>query len=215
MNTPLAPTIVAWQFEGKPECGKPGLVWNAGIRCGSCHLVAECTPARKALSTNFGSWDDISPGPDGLRWLCRACAWAYRHTAARYAPIEVTAARYAELSWQQLGDRLLRGAIPTGTAYSVPLGGKRWVLPRAKWGRVCTDYGVVPWGLALTSALQSVREMRTAGCKEGQLRAKAPPIGVGRTVEDQLLVSRNWDATHAYRNSPTLWMLLVKASRSN
>lgn len=211
-----SPVDVVWRNAGRPDCGskEKSLRWLPQGMCGQCRQRdgREVALAHKVLSARFGSWDDIIPTTDGVQWLCRACAWAYRDTTARRTLYRVSAEDSTPISWTSLADSLLTGQLPDRVAFSAPVGGKRIVLPRLQWGAVVSDHGIVHWHNQHAQVVRMLRSIRAAGCNEHTLLSPQAPIGVGSTPTVQAEVAQMWDALTPARRSP-LWQFLVKLSR--
>lgn len=212
---PPAPSRIVWRKLGQPDCGKrePKMKWSLGARCGRClDKSTETALARPALSAQFGSWDEIMATTDGMQWLCRSCAWSYVSMESRRRSYRVTARGFTPALWPTIAAELVTGPVPPSVAWSIPVGGKRIVLPRADWGLVATDHMVTPWTAGHADALRSVLQLRAAGVTESDLKSSRPLLGYGATPEEQMQNAHSWDSLSQWRES-VLWQLFVKLSR--
>lgn len=113
----------------------------------------------------------------------------------------------------------LRSALSTSLnsteALIIPLAGKRIVAPRAQWGKVVTDYGVIHWTKRMHLALQAAVTLRELGFNETGLREDSPPFvvlgGLDVALHDE--VRRLWDLMKPIRRDKTLLPLFLFASR--
>lgn len=211
------PADIVWTASGRPGCGpkEKTLTWARNGVCGQCvqRDGREVTLARKVMSHNFGSWDDIATTTDGLQWLCRTCAWAYKDATIRSHVYRIeTGGAVVDLDWPDLVAEIRESQIPTTVAYCVPIGGKRIVLPRTRWGMLATDHGTVHWQAHHARTLCMVCDLRALGCTESALLSKSMPIGTGATPHQQAHSSQLWDNLAIARRSP-LWPMFVKMSR--
>lgn len=175
----LAVTAVVYQVEGKPPLTK-SVAFTQRHRCGNCTQYADCAPAADVLTWKFGSWDDLDADGE-RRWLCQACAHAYRAADYRHK-ISLIDRESRTVRWPgptELAE-LLDGPVPDSTALVVPVGGKRVVLPRARWGKIATDSSVFTWRPAHRKQLQIGTQLLDLGVPKGMLARPMPPPAMTR-----------------------------------
>ncbi len=214
-------TTVAYHVLGNPSCDKE-VVWEADKQCSLCATAdLDCTDTAKLFHLNFSGWDEMRPpGDDGRRWLCRACAWAYKTPLGRrHATIVDAGSGTCEfVSPGECGQRLVGWErVPPDVAIVVPLGGKRIVFPRARWGTVVTDTGPLPsWGPYLRAMTTSLIELRAIGFNEHALNEPTPPFAVMTTLtaEQRTRVRSMWRSTNQVRTTKTLYPVLIKLTRT-
>lgn len=204
---------VVHRLEGAPPVDKPA-PFTAEHVCGNCLHRRLAAPANKVLTSQFGTWDDIAADVNGKRWLCVACAWAYRATGYRRAATLITPDHAHHPTWTQLRETLTR-PIPHTVAIVVPLSGKRLVLPRAQWGRVAVDGATITWTPALRTQMLAATRLRTLGVIERALPEPSPPFAVlTSTPPDQHDTIRSlWRVLDPARGDKRMLTLMQKLSR--
>lgn len=167
----------AYQSAGKPRLNKP-VFFEIERLCGSCRRVQDVAPAKKILTSQFGSWEDIVTDPRGGRWLCLPCAWAYRDISVRRKPSLISADTMTHPSVKELREGVLTGPIPADTAVVIPTSGKRVLLPKAHRGALTFDGGVISWTRRDRTLLDVAVSLRARGIGEKELMESSPPIRV-------------------------------------
>lgn len=211
-------SATAYHKAGKPALRKT-VRWEPARRCSACHEDGEAAPAAQVLSVHFGSWEDLVPDPKtGDRWLCPACAWAYTDPSLRRVPVivhadtdDVETPDPDELASYLTQHRPLPGTV----AVSAPLSGKRSILPRARWGYLVTDSGLVAWGPRHARWLTLTRWLRTCGFGERSLTDRSPRAAVldGLDPASHTEVREAWRALDTPRRDPAMLPLLLRLSR--
>lgn len=195
---------MAWAASG---CSQPQDAGERG-RCARCLITAALTPVGLVVSNKFtgiADWAD----PRGLG-LCPACTWGYRTTALRRQMLLVDRIRteLTQLEPAQLYV-LLRAPEPLGAhlAVSLPLVGRKHVLPAAQWGRICVDGTTIPWSAQDAGRLARVAALRSAGVAAARLAEDAPPWSAVRsaTTAGRVEVLEHWQALEPWRRR-RLWL---------
>lgn len=216
-------TKAVYQFEGNPSVDKPVIFDNASI-CGNCKTPSKTAPASRILTSQFGSWDVIMEDPKGGRWLCEPCAWAYRSVPYRRSPAVVTVdgaddGAVSKVMWANRADlvQMLSRPIPSTMALSIPLSGKKIVLPTARWGMVATDTRVMRWTSRNHHQLQAALELRALGAGESALAEPSPPYFLlDKTELDQhARIKFLWDVLRPVREDKTMLPLFQNLSRKD
>lgn len=220
--TGLSVTAAVYQHEGKPSVDKP-VTFDSDALCGTCRERAQTAPAHLILTSQFGSWDAIIVDPKtGARWLCAACAWAWRAVKYRQKATIVRLSEDGDVSVEHppltgLLDAL-DGPIPLNVAISVPLSKKKAVLPTARWGQVAFDTMRTTWTPRMLRQLRAARHLRARGVAEPDLLADSPPgylLAKVDTPEEHDLVVRLWRALDPVRHDKTFMPLLLTLSRKD
>lgn len=170
-------SAVAYQSAGRPPLNKP-VSFDIERLCGSCRTVQTVAPAKRILTSQFGSWGDIVTDPSGGRWLCLPCAWAYRDITMRRKSSVIDADGMTHPSVRELREGVLAGPIPVNTAVVVPISGKKVLLPRARRGALTFDGGVGPWTHRDRTLLDVAVSLRARDIGEKELLSPSPPIRV-------------------------------------
>lgn len=212
----ISVTEALYQALGKPELAKP-LVFEEDRLCGNCRQRTAAAPASKALTSRFGSWEDIAVDPGGDRWLCRPCIWAYTSTDLRRKPSTITTDSVGGTTSHHQVRTLLRGPLPTNTAVIMPIGGKRIVAPRARWGQVVTDAGCITWASRHAKALAAMLELRAFGFGEKSLAEPSPLFHVLASVDvsHHQRIYDLWAQLRPVREDKTLCAAFLKMSRDD
>lgn len=180
-------------------------------------------PAARVLSSQFGSWGDIAVDPSdpkGGRWLCRACGWAYRCVALRHEPTVVTRGREVEHPpYSGLREQLSHGTVDPASAYIIPIGGKRVIAPRARWGTVTHDGGSSHWGPAQARLVAAADTLTRYGFGGKMLASPTPPHSVLMRIptDEHPRVRRLWrhlDVARADKIMMPLYSRLCRKDRA-
>lgn len=181
-------------------------------RCACCGDRAGSVPVRSAVSktfTGFDSWVD----PVG-RQLCACCAWGYSTPELRAGPLLVTRtpAALRQLSRQEAGEVLARGAVGQGECVVIPLRpGRKHLLPGAGWGRVSVDDANLTWTGAHAELLGLVHKLRSMGFGSRMLAEPAPSFRVLSSLpaEQYTTVLRDWEQLAPWRTPDNPWLSLA------
>lgn len=175
--------------------------------CGACgQHVDTVTPWTDVVSDNFTDWDRCARDSNGV---CRACAWAFTTRDARtYATLVTDTGTARVVPFGELAGLLSR---PVPFALTVPVTGRKHLLPFATWGVVTADHGSVPWGhrearlaRALTTLLDGGVPVSTFDPVVG-----VPPVAL---VHGYGLFEA-WDVMKAWHGSPQYTIALLAARR--
>lgn len=216
-------TKAVYQFEGNPSVDKP-VTFEHDAVCGNCETPSQTAPAGKVLTSQFGSWDSIIETPEGGRWLCAACAWAYRAVPYRRTPAIITIEETGKgvggkVRWASKADlvQVLSRPIPSHMALSIPLSGKKMVLPVAKWGMVATDTKVFRWSPRNHRQLQAALELRGMGTGEPALADPSPPYYLLNKTDpaQHSRIKELWDALRPIRDDKTMLPFIQNVSRKD
>lgn len=195
---------MAWAALG---CSQPADAGESG-RCARCLTTAALTPVGLVVSNKFtGAADWADPQGSGL---CPACTWGYRTVELRRRMLLVdrTRVRARRLEPAQLYS-ILRTPDDLGAdqALSVPLAGRKHVLPAAQWGRVCVDGTPIPWTAQDADRLTRVAALRAAGVAAARLGEDAPPWPVVRSADPagRVEILEHWQALQPWRRR-RLWL---------
>lgn len=219
----ISVTKAVYQFEGNPSVDKPVMFDHAAV-CGNCETASLTAPASKILTSQFGSWDAIIEDPKGGRWLCDSCAWAYRSVPYRRAAAIVTLSEAGEgmggkVEWATKADlvQALSRPIPSNMAISIPLSGKKIVLPTARWGMVATDARLLRWSPRNHRQLKAALELRALGTGEVALAEPSPPYYLLDKTDtgDHPRIKMLWDALKPVRDDKMMLPLIQNLSRKD
>lgn len=198
----------AWTANGSPLVA-PSI--GEG-RCARCTDAGGLVATRSAISkafTAFDDWNDPS-GPG----ICQACAWMYSTPALRRQPQEITRepSAWRVLERCEAGALLRAGPLPPDTALVVPLRpGRKHLLPRAAWGRVCVDDAQLVWHRHQAELLRLVFRLRGSGFGTRMLTEPAPPFQTLRALPPDRWsrVLDDWQELAVWRTADNPWMSLA------
>ena len=200
----MDPVAVAWVSCASPQ---PDDIAGTG-RCARCLTVAALVPAGKVVSNKFtGATDRLDPRGCGL---CPPCTWGYRTLELRRQVllVDLVSGDLGRLTPEQLY-ALLSAQEPLAAhlAVSLPLMGRKHVLPAAQWGRVCVDGTTIPWSGQDAGRLARVAALRSAGVAAARLTEGAPPWSAVRsaTPAGRVEVLEHWQALEPWRRR-RLWL---------
>lgn len=199
----MDPVTLAWQSAGSPQ---PGDLSDAG-RCARCLDETDLVPAADVVSNKFtGRPDWADPHGQGL---CPACTWAYRTLELRRRPMLVDSHEHqaTHLEHADLYQLLTAGPLPQHLAITLPISGRKHVLPHATWGRICADGALIPWSGDDSDRLVVVAGLRAAGVPATKLAHAAPPWSVARSMPPGAIATllERWQAVDPWRRR-TLWL---------
>lgn len=176
--------------------------------CGRCARERVVTPLLDVVSRNFTGWDLVRSSSMGM---CQPCAWAFTGATLRTQPMLVSAAG-AQVPTRALVVALLGTPVPETIALTLPVLGKKHLLPAARWGSVTSDQGPLGWGSAEANLFSCLLRAREAGCTEGDLAAAAPPFTLMRSGVGAAELFSIWECFGVWRSLPH-WPVAVRASR--
>lgn len=213
-QTEISVTEALYQARGCPPLDKP-VVFETQRTCGNCQRLRDTAPAKRVLTSQFGSWGDIIQDPKGGRWLCLPCASTYRATDVRRRTSIIR--QHGSLECADLGTlrAMLSNPIPADVAVVVPLSGKRLIAPRAQWGTVITDTCLLKWSSRHKRLMDHAVTLREMGFTETGLRAPSPPFVVlsGLPVDQHAQVRSMWRDLKTVREDKTLLPFYLFLSR--
>lgn len=216
VNSPggITTTEALYQARGKPPLDKP-VVFETFRLCGNCLSRKDVGKAHKILTSQFGSWDDVTQDPEGGRWLCLACASTYRAQDLRRRTSVIH--QDGTLERPDLGGLrdVLSRPIPADVSVIIPLSGKKIIAPRAKWGQVVTDTCGLTWSARHKRLMGYGVALREMGFSEAALREESPPfvVLVDLPVEQHADVRHMWREFAVIRTDKTLLPLFLFLSR--
>lgn len=191
--------------------GEPGRTHGAGL-CARCGKEGASVPVRRVVSRNFTGWDGWdSPTGSGL---CAACAWAYRTPELRLQTLEVRRgpAKLRRLDPSGLA-LVLSEPIAATLAVTLPLRGRKHLLPAAQWGRICVDDVCIPWGSGDVERLAIMQGLRRLGFGPRMLSEPVPHYGLLRDLpaDRRVAVIEQWRALAPWRQR-LLWLKVAVAA---
>lgn len=203
---------VAWNACGRPDLE---LAFSGASSCARCARRAPLVPASKAVSRRFtGASEWVDGRGNGL---CAGCAWSYREPALRRLPHHITPTAIQAVPAGYLL-KLLQQPLPLDQALTVPLGGRKHLLPAAQWGRVTLDDAQIPWSSSDAARLGTVLRLRTAGATEHDLRRPTPPWPLLHRLDatERSPLMDDWASLDGWRSRTPLWLeLAIIATRRN
>lgn len=207
-------TEAVYQAEGNPAFDKP-VPFSEIHLCGNCRRRRSTAPAKKVLTSQFGSWGDIQQDSTGGRWLCLPCAWTYRSPDLRRRSTVVHLDGTMNRPGIPALREILSAPIPADVAVIVPLSGKRIVAPRARWGQVVFDAGALQWRPRHKRLMHHATRLRELGFTETDLKADSPNHAVltSLPVETHAEVRSMWREMHPLRDDKSLFPLFLLLSR--
>lgn len=183
-------------------------------RCADQDADQLVTAVVSAAFTGFDSWLN----PRG-KHLCAACAWAYRTSALRmHAYYVTTTPACSQLTPSQLFATLAAGAVPAGTAVSVPLRpGRKHLVPHLEWGTVRVDDLNLVWTPADAVRLITLRQLRDVGFGPRSFTHPSPPWDVLRrqAAGDWAALQEAWATLDPWRTTKVWLALGLVATKEN
>lgn len=188
------PLHVAWEY--LQDISENDSTSRRGI-CARCKQTGYLTPLSAVISHNFTGWEGINPAADGM---CQPCAWGFNQTILRTQPLYIDdqLARFASL--HELSD-LLTAPLPSNIALTVPIAGKKHLLPYAHWGRITSDAGTHVWGPHEATLMRDIIKLRLSGVTSVALAQTAPPI---KLLIEQPGIHTTWAQLNQWRRTPFL-----------
>lgn len=123
------------------------------------------------------------------------------------------------MKWATKADLVaaLSHAIPSTVALSIPLSGKKIVLPSAQWGRIATDTRVIQWRPRNHHQLQAAIELRSMGLGEAALADPSPPYYLldKTTPAQHARIKHLWAVLGAVREDKTMLPFIQNLSRKD
>lgn len=201
------PAYAAWfSLHEKYPVAKEKTERRAGI-CGICRQECNVRSLTDVLSTQFTDWDKI---PRDTTVICEECEWVYQIPLLRTSYLYFTAPDTARVLTREETSGMLLHSFSPLEALTLPLSGRKHLLPSCEWGTVTSDAGTFPWTVAEVELASAVRQLRESGASDAVLFGKdllSPAVFVSEPqMWDMLTTVREWVGT------PQLAML-VKVSR--
>lgn len=189
-------------------------------RCGTCGHHGHCWAANTVLSASFASWDDINTDTTThTRLLCPACAWAYKTVPMKMSLTiaDATPSRTMFDAAPSTVRALLANPLTGHIAVIAPIGGKRIVAPRARWGHVATDTAVVRWTTSRATLLGYGERLRALGVGPKALTQPSPPFAVLATtpVDTHEEMRRLWRLLAPARADRALLPIIQRVLRAD
>ena len=207
-------TEALYHARGNPPFDKP-VSFTENKTCGNCHRRRPTGPARKVLTSQFGSWDDIVQDHEGGRWLCLPCASTYRAADLRRRTTRID--MNGDLTHPDLAElrTSLSKPVPMDVALIVPISGKKIIAPRAQWGKVVTDTGSFTWSARHKRSMEYATILREMGFPESSLREESPafPILAAPPFDQHEHVRAMWKYLAPTRADKSLLPLILLLSR--
>lgn len=175
--------------------------------CGCCGRTSAVVALRDTVSANFTGWDELSRDADAV---CLACAWAFTEPTVRTRPVLVDAGGAGLADWGQVA-AVLASPLGPAQALTVPLRGRKHLLPTAPWGAVSSDGGVFTWWAREARLFVAVRDLTAAGVGEDVLLSGAVPT-TAVAADPELLDA--WSLVREWRGAPQLKVCAHVARRA-
>lgn len=136
---------------------------------------------RRVVTSKFTGWEGQPYVGSGRGW-CAVCAWLYRDAGLRKAPVVVRSGAAAPAAGapgvtvgvEGLGV-VLSSPLPLSCAVSVPVSGRKHLVPNLRWGCVVSDGGVFRWGAGEAGFVDVYVWLRRLGVGSREMAAPAPP----------------------------------------
>jgi hypothetical protein len=174
--------------------------------CALCGSQTALVSVEKVVSRNFTDWDVLTGDKAGV---CVLCAWAFTAPLPKTNPLVITTEPAARVASRDDLRTFLAQPLTSDAAITVPVSGKKHLLPRAAWGMVISDNGPLTWGEEAAAAFAAVVELRDLGVSEAAFASLAPPADVAAANPSVL---DTWSALGLWRSGP-YWPVLLRASR--
>lgn len=196
----LTPLPFLWESAGRPvPAGVTPKSVGSETPCALCERgpVSSGFPVTEVVSGNSTIWDDLRQ-KDGKPILCEACAWAFREESARTSAYWVGSDFAKPVDFATVANALQQPVSPM-VAASVPITGRKHVLPFLTWGFIATDaHSRLPWQAREAELARAVKRLRTSGAAWTDIQDAAPGSATRRVsgggFEDWALL-RQWRGT--------------------
>lgn len=214
------PVRIAWRWLREQPVGDPGAEPTSdageahddpagdGAPCARCRDIAPLIVLREVVSENFTGWEGLDAAGAGV---CVSCAWGYRDSRLRTRPVIVEAVGARWASPQALLQVLSR-PLPPDVTVTVPVSGKKHLLPDAQWGAVSCDAGVLVWHDGPAALVATVAALRAAGVRENEFAGPVPPYRLVMerlsSTEETLDLLREWESLRPWQAGPHLPVVL-------
>lgn len=204
MSAPLeSPVVVAWENLAPVEEHLNSPLTSRAGRCAICQRnPIQVEAIADVVSANYTAFDVIDLSADGF---CQACSWAHRERSARRSPVIVS----GQLAgWSRASEikELLSAPLPMTIACSLPIGGRRHVLPFLEWGKVVTDRGTFSWDENAAKLMSLAFDLTRAGAKEDEIVSEpAPPFRILKPKEvNTAKIMEIWERVLPWQGTPHL-----------
>lgn len=178
--------------------------------CARCRADGKILPIDTVVSRNFTAWDGLDAAAKGF---CETCAWGYSDPTLRTRPILITVETAHVASRDELR-RLLSHPLTNQQALTLPVSGKKHLLPNLEWGCVASDDGSLLWSDDAAALMTTLLTMRGIGATEKDLLTAAPPahLLLSSYQAQARQIFSAWETMNDWRGTP-YWDVAVKASR--
>lgn len=170
------PLPVLWDSIGCPApAGASQESMLGETQCALCAktLTHSAFLVTEVVSGNSTIWDNLRQR-EGKPLLCEACAWAFRDESARTSAFWVDSNSGSLLDFSAVA-KALQEPIGPLVAVSVPITGRKHVLPFLSWGFISTDaHSRLPWQLREAQLACAVRRLRISGAAWTDIQDAAP-----------------------------------------
>lgn len=193
------PLRVAWRSLSEHGAEEP----DADGECARCAVLGPIVPLKDVVSENFTGWEGLDPSAPGL---CVSCSWGYTPVELRTRPVLVHREEGAIWATPDQVLTSLCQPFPPDMALSMPVAGKKHLLPYAEWGTVSSDGGPLPWTQEAANLARTLVELRFMGVREKELSAPAAPyrvvIALMSDTEATMRILNAWTELHAWQDGP-------------
>ena len=165
--------------------------------CDICHTQGPVRLLHRIVSENFTDWDTL---PRGTRYACDTCCWGYLTPDLRTKCylINKNDSTILPLTKAETRPHLIT-ALPAHIALTVPLSGRKHLLPQAQWGYLSSDNGTILWDKEAAELMLDFCILREAGVTDEHLTGHTLPP---RTVLTASGVYTAWERIKPWKSSP-------------
>jgi len=198
------PVRVAWRYLAVPEFSSDSGLdeSNSGV-CARCEVITVLMPIQEVVSSNFTGWEGLAPEAQGL---CESCSWSFRESRLRINAVLVHSELGAVWASRDQVTACLQVPLTEEVALSVPILGKKHLLPYSEWGTVVGDDGALPWREPEAKLTCVVVALRSFGVRESEMGEPVPPY---RVVSDLLADTQatldlmaKWEELRPWQGTP-------------
>ena len=207
------PVRVAWRSLSPAETSEQFSISETNGVCARCEIIALVVPLHKVVSENFTGWGTVDPNGEGF---CESCAWAFQEPALRVNSILIHQELGAVWASREQVATCLQVPFTEEITLSIPLQGKKHLLPYAEWGTVVSDDGAYPWGENEAKLATLLIYLRGFGVKESEFNEPVPPYRiVSELLSDTtatLELMEKWELLRSWHGTPQL-LIAVRGTR--
>lgn len=210
-----SPVEFAWRSIASPETSRINIQASpqGKGRCALCRLKSDALyRVNDVVSDNSTIWDDLRPSDsDMLVGLCEACTWGFRVTEGRGSALYITA---QGAQWLTVAEAvpLLTRSLSTDDSLTIPVRGRKHLVPFMQWGTVTSDAAQrMKWGATEAELARAVLLLRKGGASWTNLAAASP------SVTDRLSLRKAmplWNVVRAWKQSPQLETIVGTGRRA-